>query len=82
MTVAHHTTLEQDASAPERSRRHVGRARRFAGEVARELRAVTWPTLSQVRTYTLVVLGFLVTMVALTGAADAVIGSAVRHIFG
>ncbi|MBA2309444.1 MAG: preprotein translocase subunit SecE [Pseudonocardiales bacterium] len=58
------------------------RLNRFLREVVAELRKVIWPTRKELVTYTIVVLIFVIFMVALVFALDAVFARGVFSLFG
>ncbi len=55
---------------------------RFLREVVAEMRKVIWPTRKELVTYTIVVLIFVVFMVALVFAMDALFAKGVFTLFG
>jgi preprotein translocase subunit SecE len=59
-----------------------GRIGRYYRQVVAELRKVVWPTRQQLITYTGVVLVFVLIMMAIVAAEDALFGRIAIEVFG
>ena len=60
----------------------LGRFSLFIRQVFGELRKVVTPTRRELTTYTLVVLGFVIVMMALVGGLDWIFALVVKFVFG
>ncbi|MET9065510.1 preprotein translocase subunit SecE [Streptosporangium sandarakinum] len=54
----------------------------FYRQVIAELRKVIWPTRKELISYTVIVLGFVLIMVAIVSGLDAILTEGVLRIFG
>ncbi|GAB2486483.1 hypothetical protein GCM10027187_62520 [Streptosporangium sandarakinum] len=54
----------------------------FYRQVIAELRKVIWPTRKELISYTVIVLGFVLIMVAIVAGLDAILTEGVLRIFG
>jgi preprotein translocase subunit SecE len=81
-TVTDEITPAASASRGDRKPNFFGRIPQFLREVIIELRKVVTPTRKELITYTSVVLGFVVFMMAIIGVLDVAIGILTGFVFG
>ncbi len=74
------TRTESPSSRPSQGRG--GKPARFVRESVSELRKVLWPTRSELTTYSIVVIVFVVVMVALVSGLDIGFAKLVLKVFG
>lgn len=81
------TTAGKGRATPRRNRGErkgsiFSRVARYLREVVSELRKVIWPTRNEMRTYSIVVILFLIFMIAVTWSADFGFARLILWVFG